>query len=145
MNTEATTEYAPLTMDTLRRSIDRLKNGTPRRKVVETYPLKRFDEVYGEGDGPAYEHGPGAFCWTEDGYGRPYICFLTPEPASLGNRPYNVHSIPVSTDRYTHGWWWNGNKDYPIITPSIRTTSGITGETLFHGYIKGDVLEVLDD
>ena len=106
------------------------------------YPLKRFESV---DDAEAWEHGPGAFSWAVNTGGYRYIEFLYPDKTT---GTIELGSVPICPSwRNRACWEWNGDEDAPVLTPSLltRKQDHKTKEfqEVFHGWIKGTVLEVL--
>lgn len=76
---------------------------------------------------------PGDFCW---GFSE-----------STDDRPSHIHLIeppgfyvrlPIAPT--PNGWDWDGNRDQPTLTPSIRTCRGLDGT--WHGFLRrGELVE----
>ena len=116
---------------------------------MTTYPLKRFNAVYGNGDEDAQAYGPGAFCWTWPPDGSPrQIEFLTPRKWYPGgdDARWIPESVPVQEGAGVQGvWGWDGDWDNPRVNPSIlcKQPDGNGGwREVFHGFIRNGQLEV---
>lgn len=76
--------------------------------------------------------GPdGAFRVGDSGH---YLYCICP----CGCKQYR--SIPLSPAQ-ARGWTWNGNRDYPTLSPSIRDV----GVCFYHGYLLDGVWTFLED
>ena len=54
---------------------------------------------------------------------------------------FHISSVPVVGE---NAWEWNGDKEAPTISPSIKTST-TKGVVLFHGFMRDGELEYLSD
>lgn len=60
-----------------------------------------------------------------------------------GNDKFDVVSIPITTaPKQDNSWLWDGNKESPTITPSIRILGGNGQPDKWHGWLTaGKIVE----
>ena len=91
--------------------------------VIAT-PVAGYEEVYGK---------PGAFFFDE---GEPtHILFTC--PCGCDNRM----RLPLNTPGVHPSWMWDGNREQPTLTPSIRDVNTCK----FHGFLTAGVWSFVGD
>lgn len=54
-----------------------------------------------------------------------------------------LHLLPVNTTNKTPAWHWDGNLEFPTLSPSILTGKGTA--QICHSFLKAGVFEFLED
>ena len=58
-----------------------------------------------------------------------------------GARGTSIYIPIIEREKLPNRWEWDGNKDAPTISPSIRVMGGENGTDLWHGYFRAGKLE----
>lgn len=88
----------------------------PWEKLGTEYPLKRPDLA------------PGMAEWIEDNDGvAVQLAFICPCGCS------RVLTVPVYLGDVGRGWRWIGGREFPTLTPSIKTACG------WHGWLRNGI------
>jgi Family of unknown function (DUF6527) len=75
------------------------------------------------------------------------LMFVCPGCASDENHyGTGLHMLPVNTTETSPSWNFDGNLDFPTISPSIKTDGMSDGKPFVcHSFLKGGIFQFLED
>lgn len=69
------------------------------------------------------------------------LAFVCPGCVDFGRS--GLHMLPVNTNVKSLAWTWDGNLNFPTLTPSILT--GKDSPNICHSYLTAGIFKFLDD
>lgn len=72
------------------------------------------------------------------------LLFVCPGCFTFHEFDTGLHMLPVNTSRKTPAWHWNGDLEFPTITPSILTCKDHP-DRVCHSFLTNGVFDFLTD
>lgn len=71
------------------------------------------------------------------------LMFACPGCASFREHSDGLHMLPVNTNEKSPSWDWNGDREKPTLTPSIKTSTH--DGLVCHSFLRDGIFEYLND